>query len=397
MGPAPAPAPVGASRPQPGPLFTSSAWKSGPFSPAERLPPVAETEIGATASDAFGWEDDGYGPSQRLPALDIEALEAIPPGEAAAADEPVAPRRPGGPGGMGGPMAGKAPFTMRGFWAPPTYVDGQNTTLGMNMESVNVGFPLLRPKPGRGMWLGLANFSRLELSTSAVLPGANLDVPNQLWALQVGTMHTRQFDNGWTAGGMFMFGSASDRPFAALRDMTLTAALFANRPARNQRDSWNYSLFYSPTSQLPYPLPGLSYIWRPSPKFEASIGVPASLKYRPTEQFTLSLSYIPLTNFSARAQHEFKSGWSLYSAYQVYDDTYFLADRVNTRERFYIFDQRVSIGVERALAYGLAIDFAALYMFDRQIFQGVNFSSDRQDVLRFDPGVGLNAQLLWRR
>ncbi len=298
--------------------------------------------------------------------------------------------------GMGGPLGGKAPFSMTGFWAPPTSVKGQATDLGMNMQLVNLGFPLWQPDD-RGMLVGIANFERLELSGGAMLTGTTQPVPDQLWSLQLGTMHTRQYDNGWDGGGMFLFGSASDRPFAALRDMTFTLALFANRPAKNERDSWNVSLLYSPTAQLPYPMPGLAYVWRPSPKIEASIGVPFSLTYRPTEQISLAVTYVPLTNFNARAARTLDSGWTLYSDYQIYTETYFLADRIESRERFYVFDQRVSVGAERVLRSGFALNCSALYLFNRQLFQGDNFFSDRNDVVRFDPGVGLNANLIWRR
>ena len=298
--------------------------------------------------------------------------------------------------GMGGPLGGKAPFSMTGFWAPPTSVKGQATNLGMNMQLLNLGFPLWQPDD-RGMLVGIANFERLELSGGAMLTGTTQPVPNQLWSLQLGTMHTRDYDNGWNGGGMFLFGSASDRPFAALRDMTFTLALFANRPAKNQRDSWNVSLLYSPTAQLPYPIPGLAYVWRPSPKVEASIGLPFSLTYRPTEQTSLAVTYVPLTNFNARAARTLDSGWTLYSDYQIYTETYFLADRIASRERFYVFDQRVSVGAERVLRSGFALNCSALYMFNRQLFQGQNFFSDRNDVVRFDPGVGLSANLVWRR
>lgn len=310
-------------------------------------------------------------------------------GDAATSESASAP-------GMGGPLGGKAPFSMTGFWAPPTSVKGQNTDLGMNMQLVNVGFPLWRPDD-RGMLVGIVNFERLELSGGAMLTGTTQPVPDQLWSLQLGTMHTRDYDNGWNAGGMFLFGSASDRPFAALRDMTFTLALFANRPARNQRDAWNVSLLYSPTAQLPYPMPGLAYVWRPSPKVEASIGVPSSLTYRPTERTSLALTYVPLTNFNARAARTLVNGWTLYSDYQIYTETYFLSDRIETRERFYVFDQRVSVGAERVIGSGFALNCSALYLFNRQLFQGDNFFSDRTDVVRFDPGVGLSANLVWRR
>lgn len=394
-------------------VFDPTRWERYAFGPPQPLPPIAnESELGAVASRLarIGSTDALVGQIEPLPPVferaKIKVLPTPPsagatvmPRDVEPADIISAPKSKsgGGASGMGGPLGGKAPLSLRGFWGPPTNVQGQDTDLGVNMQSVNVGFPLSRPSPDRGMWLGIANFERLEFSSQALLPDTTFRVPSQLWSLQVGTMHTRQFANGWNGGGMFLFGSASDRPFAALRDMTLTAMLFANHLARNERDSWSLSMFYSPTSQLPYPLPGLAYVWRPSPKLEASLGMPASLLYRPTDQFTLGFTYVPLTNFAARANHEFNQDWSLYSSYQIYNETYFLAERIETRERFYVFDQRIRIGLERALRSGFALDFAVLYMFDRQLFQGVNFSSDRQDALRFDPGIGLNAQLLWRR
>jgi len=102
-------------------------------------------------------------------------------------------------------------------------------------------------------------------------------VPDQLWIVETGVTHIRPLDSGGTLGGTFLFGSASDRPFAAGRDLTLMAVAFWNTPAKNDRDEWSFSVFFSPTSQLPYPLPGIAYGWRPSESFEAKLGVPASL------------------------------------------------------------------------------------------------------------------------
>jgi hypothetical protein len=377
--------------------FEPAGWDADGDAPVRRLPPVKrQAEPGERLPPVF----DATGPD--FDSFQIEPIATPPPldaamlgrdesetGDSASNGSASAP-------GMGGPLGGKAPFSMTGFWAPPSGVKGQDTNLGMNMQLVNLGFPLWRPDD-RGMLVGIANFERLELSGGAMLTGTTQPVPNQLWSLQLGTMHTRDYDNGWNGGGMFLFGSASDRPFAALRDMTFTLALFANRPAKNQRDAWNVSLLYSPTAQLPYPMPGLAYVWRPSPKVEASIGVPFSLTYRPTEQTSLAVTYVPLTNFNARAARTLESGWTLYSDYQIYTETFFLADRIESRERFYVFDQRVSVGTERVLRSGFALNCSALYMFNRQLFQGTNFFSDRNDVVRFDPGVGLSANLVWRR
>ena len=49
-----------------------------------------------------------------------------------------------------------------------------------------------------GIWLALGSVQRLEISTSAVLPDSGLPVPEQLWDIEVGTMHIRNWP---TAGG----------------------------------------------------------------------------------------------------------------------------------------------------------------------------------------------------
>ena len=250
---------------------------------------------------------------------------------------------------------------------------------------------------GEPIWIGIAKFGRLELATDAILPDSGQPIPNQLWLVETGFMHIRPLANGGTLGGTFLFGSASDRPYAAGRDLTLVTIGFYNRPAKNERDEWSYSIFYSPTSQLPYPLPGMAYVWRPSETFEAKIGVPPAVEYRPTEDWTFSVNYFPLVNFNATARRRLSDQLSLLAYYRTDTEIYFLADRAQDNERFYVFDQRAAVGLEQSLARGFALELTASYLFDRKLFQGENFTSGRTDVVQFDPGLGLSLQLLWRR
>jgi hypothetical protein len=222
-------------------------------------------------------------------------------------------------------------------------------------------------------------------------------VPDQLWLIETGVTHIRPQDDGGTLGGTFLFGSASDQPYAAGRDLTLMAILFMNRPARRPDDEWSFSLFYSPTSQLPYPLPGVAYIWRPSDAFEAKVGVPAGLEWRPTDDWTLSVNYFPLVNVNATARRRLTDALSFVAFYRTDTEIYFLADRVNDKERFYVFDQRAAVGLEQSLGSGFTLELMASYLFDRELFQGTNFTSGRTDVVTFESGLGLGLQLLWRR
>ena len=316
------------------------------------------------------------------------------------ANEPVSDVDPGAaaPGrGVKPPFGSSAPVTLGAFWAPAVAVSGQPATLGMNAEYARISAPLAIPKEGGPLWLGIAKFGRLELATTAILPDSLQPVPNQLWLVETGFFHVRPLANGASVGGTFLFGSASDRPYAAGRDLTLMAVAFYTRPAANERDEWNFSIAYSPTAELPSPLPGLAYVWRPSDTLEAKIGLPASIEYRPDDHWTFTANYFPLVNFVSTARRRLGERLALLAYYRTDTQTFFLADRLLDKERFYVFDQRVAAGLEQTIGRGFALEFAASYVFDRQLFQGTNFTSGRTDFVAFDPGLGLGLQLLWRR
>ncbi len=332
-----------------------------------------------------------------LPTSVIEPLESLDPGGAEGNDgltvplPPVAPRG-GRRDGQRGP-----PVSLGAFWAPAASVSGQPAELAMNAQFARVGVPLARPAEGAPLWIGIGRFGRLELATTARLPDTGAEIPDDLWVVETGLTHVRPLDGGTTVGGTVLVGTASDRPFAAFRDLTLMAILFATRPAANERDEWSASLFYSPTSQLPYPLPGLAYVWRPSEAFEAKLGLPAGFEWRPDDDWSLSVGFTPLVNGTAVLRRRLRGGFSAVALWRTDTETFLLADRVVDAERFYVFNQRVSVGVERLLARGFALEATADYLFDRTLFQGTGFFSGRTDVVAVAPGAGLTLQLLWRR
>jgi hypothetical protein len=104
-----------------------------------------------------------------------------------------------------------------------------------------------------------------------------------------------------------------------------------------------------------------------------------------------------LVNVNAVARRRLAEGLSFLAFYRTDTEIYFLADRLQDDERFYVFDQRAAVGLERVLGRGFAVEAMVSYLFDRTLFQGTNFSSGRTDVVRYDPGLGLSLQVLWRR
>lgn len=372
------------------PLFAASVLgiSAGVAAPPELLPPVelpvdsvleavsADLRVAALPPIDFNLEQDTFA---NEPISDLDPQLSTPAREKKK------------------PYGSNAPVSLGAFWAPPTPVVGQQATLSMNAEFARVGAPLMVPQEGEPLWLGIAKFGRLELATEAVLPDSGERVPSQLWLVETGVTHIRPQDDGGTLGGTFLFGTASDQPYAAGRDLTLMAVGFWQKPAANGRDDWSFSIFYSPTSQLPYPLPGVAYVWKPDDTLEAKIGLPGGIEYRPNDDWELSLTYFPLVNVAAVARRRLSEQASLFATYRTDTQIYFLADRLIEEDRFFVFDQRAAIGVERQLAGGFSLESTVSYLFDRTLFQGTSFSSGRRDVVDFDPGIALAVQLLWRR
>lgn len=290
----------------------------------------------------------------------------------------------------------RSPVRFATTWMPGQQVQEQTTDLALSGLQANLALPVRIAPDGRRIWLATSSLEYLQIDSSAILPDSQVAVPAELWKLSVGTMHFREFDNGWKSGGLLTVGTASDQPFADLRDLTLTSLAFLDIP-NGPRDAWNLSLFYSPTSQLPYPIPGAAYVWRPSDRFSANIGVPFSLRYQPTPAWTLTADYRPLTAVSLRVGRALGDAWNVYARYEIVNETYWLAERTNSQDRLYLFDQRAALGIDRALAAGFSLDLSAAYVFDRSIFQAESFSDSRRDVLNISPGAAISLMLSWSR
>jgi hypothetical protein len=341
-----------------------------------------------TAHDSAIASAEADGRVVRLPAVD-----APPTPEAEVVVESDETSANAGPGG-GRDCTSRSPVKLSLFWSPAQDLSTQAGELTMSGESLDVTLPL-RIEPGR-VWLATSGVDAVRLGSGGRLPDSLAAIPDELWRVTAGVMHFRDLDNGFQVGGILNFGSASDEPFASWREATANAIGFLNIPY-GPRDAWSFSLFYSPTSQLPFPVPGVAYVWRPDETLTAKIGIPFAVDYRPTDDFSATISYTPLTNVEAMVRRKLGEKWNAFGGYSITNETYWLADRSDDDERLYLFDQRLTVGVERELAFGLRLDFSAAYVFDRQIFQAESFTRDRRDEIGIEPGVLGMTTLSWSR
>lgn len=270
-----------------------------------------------------------------------------------------------------------SPLNYRATWFPAVPVSGQNANFTMvdqnlsgmvplRMTPASADSPLGRPAGG---WILTANVRNRSIETDALLPDTGQPYPDELWNINMGLFYFAKLDNGWSWGGGVNFGSASDRPFASIDEMFVGMMAFLRVPS-GEHNAWQFSLMYAPTSELRFPIPGVAYSYAPSDDFHMNIGLPFSIMYRPLERLTLEASYMPIHTIHAKAKYKIVDWLSAFAAYDWANDSYALADRVDVNQRFFMYDQRLSAGLESKWGEHWFAELAAGLVFDRYSFEG---------------------------
>jgi hypothetical protein len=228
----------------------------------------------------------------------------------------------------------------------------------------------------------------------AILPDTLQAFPSDLWNIQLGFKHMRQYQNGWSSMLMFDVGSASDKPFRSLREVTVQLGGFLIIPAKNGRDSWMVGAMYSPLGTPNFPIPLLSYSWKPSETFQMNIGLPCNINWQPTDRLSFDVSYFPLLDVNALATYKLSDRLSAYGGYMNLTDSWFLSDRENRNDQFFAVEQRLIGGIRRELSKKMELDISAGYAFARQFGVG-DFQTSLTDQVHLAPGAFLAGRLTW--
>ncbi|MDX1944924.1 MAG: DUF6268 family outer membrane beta-barrel protein [Pirellulaceae bacterium] len=366
-------------------LLAATSLPARELAAQERLPPVIDPGLG---EQAIPYGEPG------------QAVEPEPPPSAS-----YPPRRAGGGGfgsggpggglgmgGPGGPMGGAPGY--EATWYPAQDVSGQPTDLGLVRQSLSFGAPL---------WMGETDMVMASLSfrnslffTDAILPDSLRAFPDQLTSVNFGLNYMRQFDNGWSGGLMGGFGSASDKPFHSMDEMTANIGGFLRVPARNGRDSWQFMLMYMYGGPINFPIPMLAYAWNPSEQLRVNIGLPFSVAWQMSDDLLLNLSYMPLNNINARLTWSIAPSLQVYGGYEFLNESYFLIDRVETDDRFFAFEQRLITGLRWNFWRNANFELHAGYSFGRNYGEGSSQWSSLSDQVDVDPGPFVGMSLRWR-
>jgi hypothetical protein len=318
----------------------------------------------------------------------VTPVEAPPSGNGAdfRPEPPPTGERGGGidpGGGFFNPIVGHARtfIDYRATGLPNEQVAGQPTVLGLVRQDISVGAPVWQDCANE--WLLTAHLRNELFHTDAVLPNTGQPFPNDLWAIRFGTAYRHLFDNGWIAGAAVSFGSASDQPFHSINELTAGVNLFLRIP-QGENNAWLFTLNYSVTGEINFPIPGVAFLWQPSDYLRVNIGLPFQVMYRPTDDLTLDFSYMLISNIRARATYHLCKPVFVYIGYDYENESYFLVDRPDVHDRFFSYDQRVTAGVRGRVLRGVLYDLSGGFVFDRFYFEGKR--STNQNFNRVDVG-----------
>lgn len=122
-----------------------------------------------------------------------------------------------------------------------------------------------------------------------------------------------------------------------------------------------------------------------------------SVSYRPTERITIDASYMLLRTVHGQATYEIYDRVSVYGGFDWGNESWFLSDRTNDRDRFFSYDKRLLVGMRSKLGDHLAIDLSTGYACDRFYFTGEDYDDRDHDRVHVDDGVivALQGGLTW--
>lgn len=317
-----------------------------------------------------------------------------PPPPAPPVDGPLLSPFAGAP--WASPAVGHVPYaaSYRVTWLPDEHVHGQDAHFGLVQHDASLRFPIWQTE--RDELSGTVHLRVQEIHTGAILPNTLQPFPDELWDVRFGASYRHLFENGWIAGANVSLGSASNEPFHSVNELTAGVNAFLRVPS-GEHNAWLFSLSYSPTGELSFPIPGVAYVWVPSDQLRMNIGLPFMVMWRPLDDLTFDFSYMLLTTIHARATYRVCPPVRVYAGFDWSNESWYIVPRADDKERLFYYEKRLSVGAQTNLGRAFLLDVSTGYVFDRNYFEGRNYNDRHFNRVDIDgaPFLSLQAQLRW--
>ena len=293
---------------------------------------------------------------------------------------------------MGG--GGQGPVSYHTFWFPNTSLKGQSGDWGLVGQDLSLGCPVWMDGPN--MLMATSKVSNRLINTDAILPDSHQPYPSELWNAQVGLMYMRQLDGDRMIGGGVSVGSACDHPFASIDEMNVSMNAMYRMPS-GEHNAWMFMLMYAPMGEIQFPIPGVSYSYNPSDQLHMNIGLPFAINYKLNDQWSFEASYMLIHTIHAKASYKLTERVSIFGGYDWANEVYQLEDRTNDKDRFFLYDQRVTLGVETPVTSWLTAQLSGGYAFSRYSYTGQQWDSTNTNRVDMEPGPFLSLSVSLRR
>ncbi len=277
---------------------------------------------------------------------------------------------------------------VRETYYPNERVRQQGTELKIFEERVGLSFPIWQNASDELSFSGSVRYQDLDTGdTPAILPGAHVQLPGDLWEIKFGPTYRHKFENGWIAGLNVQVGSSSNRPFHSIDEVTVRATAFLRVP-QGERNAWIFTLNYTNFSEYfsGFPVPGIDFLYSPNDDFTLVFGFPFTyLEWKPFEKLTLQMSYTPVRTVKAKVTYEVFRPLRVYAGFDWDDDWYLRANRTRTNDRLFYYEKRLTGGIRFDLRH-VGFEVSGGYAFDRFYFEAEKYSDRNNNRIDIHSG-----------
>jgi hypothetical protein len=277
-------------------------------------------------------------------------------------------------------------------WEPSRPVSGQPASMSLFNAQAGIALPVWT-SANQGVFAagsGRGLFAR----GGAVFPDTQTPFPNALWELQAGGAHVRQVAEGESWGVCLSGGSASDRPFHTVHEMTVSGLAFW-RSQDGPDHAWLVYVVSATNGQIGrnIPVPGAAYEFH-TDQADGVIGLPfLSLTYRLTDVVQFDLNYTAITDIRARASVRVAEGTRVFGGFSWESQSWLPADRADHREQLFWYEKRAEAGLIWAVRDHLHFVLTGGYAFDRYFLESRDFTLTGNNHVALAPGPFVALQM----
>ncbi len=277
-------------------------------------------------------------------------------------------------------------------WYPRESVRGQSAQMGF----ANYQFGITAPVVTTDTDLVFANASArvLAIRSNARLETDHVRFPRSFSDYQAGGGFVHQFGDGWSWGTALNLGTASDRPFNGLAEMTLSALAFLRKPD-GDKNGWLFYVVSASNGQLGrnIPVPGVAYEYH-NYRLTAVLGFPfVTIDYRPIDSVQIEFNYAALTDVLFRTSYHFTDHARVFADYQWTNVAWFRADRMNKKDQTFLYQQQIEGGFGWQANQRVDFRLTGGYAFNRFFVENPGLGFHGRNRTDIAPGPFLAGQL----